>query len=189
MNLTELSKKTVIWPGFEQSLKGGSKLSLFLDLKVVAKKNGMFVPAIVRLPDPLNPGMALDKRHVLKREWADCSSHVILPPFNTAKKTKLSQLAEEQKKHYRQRGQFNINPSWFLQTYLEDLRTRGELRAFVVQGHLVYTVLTQPNHVEREGVMTLTDVTDYTPLQMLRYYPFSSLFSWLLICFVGMTLT
>jgi len=84
---------------------------------------------------------------VLKRTQSGWSYHVITP-YTPDPLKQIETALKIQKQHWQVPGHQFVPPQWFLQPYLPALIHLGELRTFVVDGALYYTVYTTPTECD-----------------------------------------
>jgi hypothetical protein len=111
-------------------------------------------------PDDLRPACQ-NMGLVIKRDFSDSTTCTFLPGAD--RETKVRDKFVETQSLYR--GICCLPyPSWIGQPYMPSLVEKGEIRAFVVGGKVMYAVHTWPIG-DRQGVEV---VDNYTPLESLQ---------------------
>lgn len=108
------------------------------------------------------------RQGVLKRSYSARSLHVITP--RTIKPTKvLKKALQEQKRDWPQeKTGFIPKPMWFFQPYLPLLLHLGELRSFIVNGVLYYTVSTVTSEPNNPAALQICHAHIIRPLSAFK---------------------
>lgn len=105
---------------------------------------------------------------VLKREYSACAQHVVTPCTKNASNRTRKQV-EDEEKAWGAPGHDFSRPQWFLQPYIPPLKQLGELRTFVINGHLMSIVYTVPSAKRDDELMEVDYVQHIRPLHKLRH--------------------
>jgi hypothetical protein len=89
----------------------------------------------------VNSILSGEREGVLKREYSGFSKHVITEHTKNSEEILQNSLEEDQR--YQNDGLFP-RTTWFLQPFLPHLIRLGELRTYIVDGAIFYTVSTTP---------------------------------------------
>jgi len=102
---------------------------------------------------------------VIKRDYSDSNEWTFLPQRKKRARlleTKFNETSESY------RGIQNLPfPSWLAQPYMPALVEKGEIRAYVVGGVLMYAVHTYPTG-DKRNPLSIELVDNFTPLELLE---------------------
>lgn len=87
---------------------------------------------------------------VLKRTQSAWSYHLITKHTQNPRKEITTALEEQ--RDWKSPGHLFVEPRWFLQPYLPALMYLGELRTFLVDGALYYTIYTTPTEFDTQTI-------------------------------------
>jgi hypothetical protein len=167
-NLLELGKKTMVWPNSEELFMGGSKIQGYETLRLASQSMGISTPLYVMARDKIHDVEFLKMfaegkfSGVLKRDYSMKCEHV-LTPGDTDLLAKMKKAVEEEEETWKKVEQFFGRPKWFIQPFVAQLKHVGEVRAFIVEGRVLYHITTTP-----EASLGNWDMTDHEPLRPLH---------------------
>lgn len=152
-----------MFPHPQDLISAGCKVQRDADLTIVAQ-------TITRSPYPKSVVLrtevelrdACHKRLVIKRDYSDSTSCTFLP----AKAYEEAVIKEDRETRRLYSGIRRIpRPVWMGQPFNQHLADKGELRAFVVNKQLRYTVNTS---LQSSGLFHIEFADNYTPLDRLE---------------------
>ena len=164
-NLLSLAEKTTIWPHPEELFIGGCKIEVYDTLRVASLSMGIPTPLLVMAGDIENDEGFLRNlgegkfKGVLKRDYSMKGEHVITPSTEDPVR-QLKKLMKEQEHTWKLVEEIFGTPHWFIQPFVAHLVHVGEVRAFVVEGRMLFKVTTTP----RESGIWATDAEPIRPL-------------------------
>ncbi|KAK2459408.1 hypothetical protein APHAL10511_008573 [Amanita phalloides] len=153
-HLMTLSACTILVPSPPQMITRGSKLTIASMLRHSARHvTKSIYPEIRGVVDPLD--LSLQRNGVVvKRSFSDSACHVLMggdPDFGW----KMEEMGAEQDSFYNLPvlQKIGIAPKWFAMTYIQEMKTKGEIRMYFIGGALAYMMWTQPGSDEmRSGL-------------------------------------
>jgi hypothetical protein len=159
-----LSKHISIWPHHADLLRHGNKSTYVNQLKEIAEEvTHTKYPNMESAEDPLSFIEMESKEIILTRNYSSSLEHTFtILTGNTTFETLVKEEAAIAQEQY---GYFEdwIKPQWFLMHSIES-KAFGELRAFFVGGHLIYTLQV----IDAEGGQMIMDAALINPLSLLK---------------------
>jgi len=143
-----LQNHVTIWPATGDVLVSMQKLETQRTLTLCALALDLKHPLIAKVDDKdldsaLESILTGERDAVLKRDHSAWSNHVIMKHTKDAKR--IVEEALDEKQHFWDvRGNPFPPPTWFLQPYLLHLMRLGEIRSYIVNGTMYYSVSTTP---------------------------------------------
>lgn len=165
----------MVWPNPQDLLLGGSKLLCYETLRVASLSMGISTPLCttvgenIRDPTFLRDFSNGEIQGVLKRDYSMKGGHVILPTAADAT-SRIERLLKEEEETWEQVKDMFEMPKWFLQPIVVHLLHVGEVRCFIVSGHLVSKITTTPAATEGpdfESPFNL-EITNHEPIRPLH---------------------
>ncbi|KIM37238.1 hypothetical protein M413DRAFT_13424 [Hebeloma cylindrosporum] len=169
-----LAETLTIWPNPRDMLTVGQKLQTQRLLIKCAAALDFNHPTLVPISEGDLESVAGEIQDgavegVLKRTQSAWSNHLITKYTKDPKKKVKKALREQKKNWLCSTGEFT-EPLWFLQPYLPALMHLGELRTFLIDGALYYTVYTTPEAFDPQ-VLDRTPGNLPRPLHAFAYDP------------------
>jgi hypothetical protein len=164
INLFELSEKICMFPHPQDLLSSACKVLRDNDLMIAATSATLTpFPRTITLN---NMGDLRDQSAnrgvVIKRDFSDSSTCTFLPGKHRSRLVESKYL--ETQDSYEGIKKLPC-PSWIAQPYIPALVDKGELRAYVAGGKLMYSIHTWESNGQ-DG-MNMEVVDNYTPLDLL----------------------
>lgn len=165
INLLKLSENVPMFPHPQDLLSSACKVQRDNDLMVAAATETQ-TPfprclTLATLSDLVsqakNPGV------VIKRDYGDSNEFTFLP--SKKRHRDLEMKYQETQERYSPVKCLPY-PSWIAQPYISSLMDKGELRAFVVGGELIYAIHTWERGADPRFNMEMVD--NYTPLELVE---------------------
>lgn len=154
----------MVWPHPEELFIGGSKIEVYDTLRVASLSMGTSTPFFVMAGDMDKAFLRnLEKGNfqgVLKRDYSMKGDHVITPRMEDPVGV-IKRLMKEQERTWKVVEGIFGTPHWFIQPFVAHLVHVGEVRAFVVEGRLLFKVTTTPRE---DGTVWVTDTEPIRPL-------------------------
>ena len=146
-----------IWPPIKQAHLVAMKWPTIEHLQMIARSNGVYVPATVRL----DRWHVLPDDVVLKRSHSEYGVHVILPGIHKDIRT-WEYLNENTGK----------DEFWMAQQYVQSLEQIGEWRVLLLGGHIMSVMHTHKTAGrDWAGDWAATPTTDFCTFQEIRCIP------------------
>jgi translation elongation factor EF-Tu-like GTPase len=160
----------MIWPHPEELFVSGSKIHGYETLRVASLSIGTPTPLFVMAGDLVEDVHFLKNLEngiisgVLKRDYSMKGEHVITPS-TVGSVEKIKKSKNEVERTWKTVEKMFGVPHWFIQPFVAHLVHVGEVRAFVVEGRLVYKVTTTPRE---DGSLSVNDEENIRPLHTHR---------------------
>jgi len=147
-SMSALGQHVSIWPAPSEYIIGAQKLEMQRILQYSAISLDLQHPLVVPVePQDLNSVvdsiLSGEREGVLKRDYSGFSKHVITKYTKNSQEI-LQNSFEEDQRHQNEVDISSPRTTWFLQPFLPYLIGLGELRTYIVNGAIFYTVLTTP---------------------------------------------
>jgi glutathione synthase/RimK-type ligase-like ATP-grasp enzyme len=144
-----LSSYIPVWPPVNELIHASHKLDLINDLDVIARVCTKTPRPTTR---PLRSPSDVGTNNVTKREGSDCGNTVSLP---------RSLTASDIKRMLKHKSEF----LWFVQSYIPEYRTVGEIRVYVVGNQIRGALLTIPGNM---GDWEVAWIRNHQTLQQMK---------------------
>jgi hypothetical protein len=145
-NMKQLMKTTVVWPHPEELLLSGCKMQDNQNIRLAALSLGFDSPMYATIPMDIVEDKEFQKRlqqgiqGVLKRDYS-MKAHIITPLTKDPLKH-LKAAIKQQAETWGRVAHFFPRPTWFVQPVIDNLLSVGEIKAFVIGGHLTLKITT-----------------------------------------------
>lgn len=146
-NLKQLIKTTVVWPHPEELLLSGCKMQGYQNIRLAALSLGFHYPMYATIPMDILDDNEFQKRlqqgilGVLKRDYGMKAECVITPRTKDPLKH-LKAAIKQQEETWGRVAHFFPRPNWFVQPIIDNLFSVGEIKAFIIGGHLTLKITT-----------------------------------------------
>jgi len=162
-SMSALGRHVSIWPTPSEYILSAQKLETQRILQCSAISLDLQHPLVIPVePQDLNSVvdsiLSGEREGVLKREYSGFSKHVITEHSKNSQEI-LQNSFEEDQRH--QKDGLYPRTTWFLQPFLPHLIRLGELRTYIVDGAIFYTVSTTPVNFD-------PTITQYTAAEIIR---------------------
>lgn len=151
---------------------GGSKVQCYETLRIVSLSLGLRVPFHAVLDGDIRKSSFLKRLErgevegVVKRDYS-MRGELVFTPATVGLMGKVQKVVKEQKETWGTVEGLFEQPCWLVQPFITHLLHVGEVRAFLVEGRLLFKVTTTP-HPSEAGCWETTDEPLIRPLDAHR---------------------